>query len=243
MHWKNYVISGSSVLRLIEGNSANWESGDLDFYTPLGETAWIVHYLLQEGYTRIPDDHPLVSNSDYLSLNCHLNSITKLVKGDRKIDVLESDSKSPLEAITYFHSTVVMNYLTSDLLVMMYPRPTLSMTGIVQDAIPQRGSTWIRRYEARGYSIQKTTNMNPKWRGDICPMLTRDPLDNRNLFITVYGNEKPDQSFLSFQWSFGTNTKNHPSCSNAGCTLESLKDTPPSRVTSTFAIQRAYNDM
>jgi hypothetical protein len=96
MREKDYVISGSSVLRLIEGKSTNWESGDLDFYTPMGETADIVQYLLWDGYTIIPNTDPFVSNSDYLSLNCRLSSVTKLVKGDRKIDVLESDSESPL---------------------------------------------------------------------------------------------------------------------------------------------------
>jgi hypothetical protein len=245
MRVKNYVISGSSALRLIEGTSARWESGDLDLYTPIGTTADIVQYLSQEGYMGIPenDPRPLTNRSYYLSRSCRLNSITRLFKGNRKIDVLESASESPLQAITYFHSTLVMNYLTSDLLVVMYPGPTLSKTGIVQEAIPQRGSTWIRRYKARGYRIHNTTNMDPKWRGDICPMLIRNPMDNRNLFVPVYGNVMPEQSVLTFQWSFATNTENHPSCSNEVCTLKGLKKTSPPQVTSPFPIQRAYNDV
>lgn len=61
----------------------------------------------------------MVKNTDYDS--SAICKIYKLVRGERKVDIIITDWKCALAPILQFHSTAVMNYITARSIVCLYP--------------------------------------------------------------------------------------------------------------------------
>lgn len=146
------ILSGSSVLWLIEGMPSTWTPNDLDIYAPIWKAQRIIRFLIErEGYTEVPREKPFPE--DYMKLG-FLSSVTKLRKGEQSIDVMESLSPNVLQPITFFYTTLVMNYITSDSIKILYPLLTFSRFGVPQYAAPHRREVqWRKKYSERTFQV------------------------------------------------------------------------------------------
>jgi hypothetical protein len=238
--------------------------GDLDLYTPHGIASDVVDFLLAKGYTKHvkPDqgeqDQVLqFEEDDYFPPLTRLNSITKLVWGDCRIDVLESDGDSVITPITWFHSTMVMNYLTDKSFVMLYPAFTLKRVSVLQSGRPQQDDRWWHRYRARKYEILLAENLpDAQDQGAVCIHRKRSTDDRHSLIVpyeeendfNVVGNEEVGMELDEgsgkepYKWEFCTTSGLHNYCTPDVCKLKLyLKHDPPTVVE--FAARRAYCDM
>ncbi|GLB39544.1 hypothetical protein LshimejAT787_0700540 [Lyophyllum shimeji] len=113
---------------------------------------------------------------------------------DTFIDVIESSKPSFLAPITKFHSTVVMNYLTPDEIVVLYPDLTFRREGILQyrDAntvesyddpnqqqAPETGrkQDYLKKYKSRGFTLYSRPADLLRSCGAACPALRRTAVD------------------------------------------------------------------
>ncbi|KAF9462240.1 hypothetical protein BDZ94DRAFT_1261854 [Collybia nuda] len=118
--------------------------------------------------------------------------VFKLCKGASTfVDVIESSQLSFLPSILQFHSTLVMNYLTPESLVVLYPALTLRREGVLQyreastleeydppadHAVLQKdpkGQNYVIKYGARGFTLSPTTSSFRRPCGAACPALER----------------------------------------------------------------------
>lgn len=83
--------------------------------------------------------------------------ITTLRKGNMCVDVVGSRSQSPLQPILSFHSTIVMNAVTPDLVFLTYPELTFRHAGIWN---PHHSATTgvALKWKMRGYEILDNTS-------------------------------------------------------------------------------------
>jgi len=117
------------------------------------------------------------------------SKIILTLKGDdgEKIDVIGT-TDHVLATITQFHSTIVMNYISSHGIVSLYPAWTMQRNGLATKRnMPCRT---VDKYRARGFKIAYTTaelakyNANHVCGEDICcPKTKRYLLDGLSLFI------------------------------------------------------------
>ncbi len=179
MREKDIVILGSLVLQFLDPLFVrSWPSGpgDMDLYTPLRAHQEVVNYMvLKEGYTvkmqHIADNTPaelihlLPTNSEdnprvrhgYLDNWKNIAIISTLEKGRKSIDVVGSRSRSPLQPILSFHSTLVMNAISPDLVFTAYPELTYRRAAIWSPS----HSTPIgimRKWKERVYEIVENTS-------------------------------------------------------------------------------------
>lgn len=126
------IISGSSVFLFLNPDVAEswpYPPRNLDIYTPVSEhVPMVMHLATIEQYTVI---EYRVLNSDYLGRR-GIRVITKLSKGDQFIDVVASATESAIFPMFFFHSTLVMNFLTADSIFCAYPSLTLGGRGLIQ---------------------------------------------------------------------------------------------------------------
>ncbi|KAJ7089530.1 hypothetical protein C8R44DRAFT_594271, partial [Mycena epipterygia] len=136
------AISGSTVLHFVLRDT-HWRPGDFDIYAPFGAGFSIVDWLCRhENYrpTETSSRSHIVPKSPppYGSSDAQIYRVYKLQRPTpgpgaySSIDVIESTRPSFLPPIAKFHSTLVMNYLTPDTLVVLYPRTTFKREGILQ---------------------------------------------------------------------------------------------------------------
>ncbi|KAG6830179.1 hypothetical protein H0H87_008955 [Tephrocybe sp. NHM501043] len=111
------------------------------------------------------------------------------------IDVIESSKPSFLPPITRFHSTIVMNYLTPNSLVILYPKLTFRREGILQyrnentlesydnpneqqsedttTRTPGERQDYVKKYKLRGFTLFSRPADLQKPCGAACPSLRR----------------------------------------------------------------------
>ncbi|KAG2738970.1 hypothetical protein P692DRAFT_20841582 [Suillus brevipes Sb2] len=116
------IVSGSSALTLVQAEAGAIMMGDMDVYaTEMFEEEVMKYFKDKEGYLSIQD---VVRKNQYDS--SAISKIHKLMKGDKKIDLIITDWTSAIAPILQFHSTAVMNYITAQSVVCLYPRWTSS---------------------------------------------------------------------------------------------------------------------
>jgi hypothetical protein len=139
------VLSGSGPLKII--TQGDWHNNDLDFYTGKSSSDPVIQFFQQQGFQVVtivdleygPDLTP--SSQNGLS---PANSVQERVGGNycidkvftlehsvlkNKLNLIESASESPLAPIAFFHSTLVMNFISADGVVCGYPLMTLRNIG------------------------------------------------------------------------------------------------------------------
>ena len=134
----------------------------------------------------------------YGSLGADIYRVYKLTSGTNTfIDVIESSKPSFLPPITKFHSTLVMNYLTPNSVVILYPTLTFERQGILQsrnkrvfesyDEDPHtqassppapivdggRKKKYVEKYEARGFTLYSRPADLRRPCGAACPARLR----------------------------------------------------------------------
>jgi hypothetical protein len=139
------VISGSTALSIVLGS--HWQDQDLDIYIRKGSANPILRFLFGEGYKvrRLwsPDsDYPNAIGSQYIRRIIKLTR--RLQDGtQRNVDIVESSTDSAIQPITRFHSTAVMNYISADSIMVMYPKLTNLSISVEQDREGPMRVAWM----------------------------------------------------------------------------------------------------
>jgi hypothetical protein len=211
MKYTNSVISGSSALWFLEKCPSHWSACDLDIYVPLNNVDPILAFLSKEGYENVT--RTIRAGDGYSLDRMHLHSISQWKKDGRKIDVLESTSKSAVDPLKSFHSTLVMNFIAWNSMSVLYPSLTFRKIAIVQDATGQRGSWWRKKYSERGFDIRD----HDRAFQDaylVCPGLSRS-VDDQNSLNIHFDTDKEGivtHSQLYTPWKFQTANTKHALC-------------------------------
>ncbi|CAG7851832.1 SubName: Full=Uncharacterized protein {ECO:0000313/EMBL:CCA74466.1} [Serendipita indica DSM 11827] len=195
------IISGSSALWLLASFPTNWRPNDLDVYCPLNATPKAIEFFVSEGYQVVSEYEP----SNYTQRQLHsLARITKLARGEeQRIDLLESKTHNSFHPITVFHTTVVMNFISADFIVSLYPKATLSHVGASSYAHPAKP----RQYQERGYSIDG----HEVWSWLFCPALRRQTSDSYCLALP-YRQNRHLGDVESGEWEFVHKNGTHALC-------------------------------
>ncbi|KAF5373471.1 hypothetical protein D9615_009486 [Tricholomella constricta] len=130
----------------------------------------------------------------YESTDSDIYRVYKLCStNDTFIDVVESSKPSFLPPITKFHSTLVMNYITPDCVVVLYPKLTFKREGILQfrdentlesydnpnhqpmARTVARGTKqdYVDKYKSRGYTLFSRPADLQRPCGAACPAIVR----------------------------------------------------------------------
>lgn len=245
------VVSGSTALAyaLDDNDKEDWESNDLDIYTPVGEPCQDVlrHLTEQEGFELQPRpnadvpgapppevDPPIdvLENYEGSAAFSRLRNVYKLSKDrDGKkvcIDVIEARGTSAIIPIFRFHSSLVMNYISADALFMAYPTLTLSGEFIVNQKLNRfqlKSREWLDKYEGRGFKQWRVKQGKPC--GSACYPLMRSTRDVACLQFT-FGQE--GGVFDEAQWTMSLEDfpMREGSCGNwccpKGATMMATKD-------------------
>ncbi|KAG8944015.1 hypothetical protein FRC04_002404 [Tulasnella sp. 424] len=98
-----------------------------------------------------------------------------------EIDIVEgTDSTSPIVPITRFHTTFVMNFISSSTITLFYPRLTFAMEGVLNERIDitrPKQQHWMEKYRARGFKIITTPNTMKTSCGSACRSIWRTTED------------------------------------------------------------------
>jgi len=171
----NTLVSGSDALQFLDRTF--YPSADLDLYTHPGHSLEVAHFLVEsEGYKYVPresqepeweeaigDDFdgtlrrtsPRTSDRDHAYPVKGIEAVWTFEKIGRKeenfkVQIVEATS-SPLEVILGFHSTTVMNFISSDAAYSLYPIATFEERSGM--GMPSAGSSpsAIQKYTQRGW--------------------------------------------------------------------------------------------
>ncbi|KAH7906347.1 hypothetical protein BJ138DRAFT_1016379 [Hygrophoropsis aurantiaca] len=150
------VISGSFALQFIvpAADFIEWQSSDMDIYTTGAGSGDLLALFIKEGYATVTH----VKHNHYS--NPAIHAVTTLSKGRRSIDVVISRLNYSTFPIFYFHSTIVMNFITADSIFSAYPMLTANYRGlrnplsIMYDRHPDVTLAALEKYKILGFSIQ-----------------------------------------------------------------------------------------
>jgi hypothetical protein len=226
------VISGSSVLWLLDSLKDSWEAGDLDLYVPRNATQAMIDFLLEEGYQVVPEPEGEPHGGPYIDLG-HLASVTKLVKGDIKIDLLESLSQSSVLPVAFFHSTAVMNYITADSIAMLYPKLTFLRIAVRCNPDRRSVSSWERKYSRRKFHLFSTSKVYSTFQDVLCKKLARKTGDDFCLFFNFGdADDKSGRDELSAEWNFVPDSQRgpHDYCTPSRCMVAHYHRNPVDEV-------------
>ena len=145
------VISGSTALAVLLGGE--FVPQDLDIYVDAkGFNAMLVFLMNHRYQVVVPQPH-------YAHKKKYPDSkIVLTLKRDgegEKIDLIGTTEVHVLTTITQFHSTAVMNYITSYGIVCLYPEWTMRRNGLVtRRNVPNE---ILDKYRGRGFKIAYTS--------------------------------------------------------------------------------------
>ncbi|KAF6749188.1 hypothetical protein DFP72DRAFT_1073319 [Ephemerocybe angulata] len=162
----NTVLSGSGALEIILPGTCT--PGDLDFYCPRDEGQTLSFYLEANGFNKydyggsstkrrsedVDDDEEHYDNRN------GINSVIRLRHDAHgsKIHIIESVSLSPLVPVFFFHSTVVMNFVSATAAVCFYPELTFRHQGLLNfscSGADRKNRTAVQKYKERGFEIHE----------------------------------------------------------------------------------------
>ncbi|KAI6046726.1 hypothetical protein EDC04DRAFT_2557660 [Pisolithus marmoratus] len=116
------VISRSTALHILLPKTGTlWMPADLDLYVLKNHSELMLRHLTVEGYAAVPEGED--NQMTYTSTD--KGHIVHLTKGKCRIDVVILETVCVLSPIFQFHSTAVMNFVSTDTIFCTYPRLTL----------------------------------------------------------------------------------------------------------------------
>ncbi|KAH0828580.1 hypothetical protein J3R83DRAFT_2851 [Lanmaoa asiatica] len=170
----NLLVSGSNALQFLDRTF--YPDADLDLYTHPGHSFEVAQFLVEvEGYQFISRGEQEQNWKVAISNNwdgteprmsrgttrlyplAGINAVWTFTKTGinqqcLKIQIIEASS-SPLEVILEFHSTCVMNFITSDAAYSLYPIATFEERSALGMPTARSASTAIQKYVERGWRI------------------------------------------------------------------------------------------
>ena len=177
------IISGSAALAVL--HAGEFVPQDLDIYVTSKNMATVLVFLLEQGYSiQIPRHNTTIN--DYMKSTVIL--ILKNDAGD-KIDLIATTEPHVMHAITQFHSTCVMNYISYYGVVCMYPEWTMRKKGLVKASTEQQV---IDKYRGRGFTMVFTSAELPGYEPNhrcgthqCCPKTRRELHDHVTLCVPL----------------------------------------------------------
>ncbi|KAI6013877.1 hypothetical protein EDC04DRAFT_2579067 [Pisolithus marmoratus] len=122
------VISGSTALYLLLPEcGTSWTPTDLDIYVPQDNSTLIQNQLKVKGYSTITQHVVNHIGYTYSDVCC----VFVISDGKRKIDLVVSRTLMALSPILQFHSTAVMNFISTDTIFCCYSHLTLQCLSMV----------------------------------------------------------------------------------------------------------------
>lgn len=122
------VLSGSAALEIVQPGSCRPQ--DLDFYCPCDKLAQVMTFFVTVcGFV---DETTAKDLADYSGLGTGVKTVKTLRHGEfpaLKINVVQSSTASPHVPILFFHSTIVMNFVSNDGIAQLYPALTSRKRG------------------------------------------------------------------------------------------------------------------
>ncbi|KAG8928859.1 hypothetical protein FRC02_006391 [Tulasnella sp. 418] len=220
------IVSGSTALAFID--RGGWTSQDLDLYVPQGlpRDEFLVH-LAKEGYEleAVVDVKPPTDGEwwKYDQLSESVTRITKLRRKSREdpsiaksIDLIEAKSQtSAILPILYFHATHVMNWISHDSIVLLYPTFTLKKVGVEHHYWGQRN--WRDKYIRRGFTLKDTTEQLKLKCGSACPLLHRSTDDAGTLTFALIDGPITTPEPIKWQTRGVTPHQEKGVCKNPRC--------------------------
>ena len=178
------VISGSSTLVILLGRSS-WIPNDLDIVMSESYERALHTFLVKEQYSIADAPSPTESNPGEELPEETYPDIFEYVKyrnGAKVIDICVCKNKanlSILDFILWYHSTVVMNFISWDQICCMFPRATFNNVTYCNKFTfdPHRFQVALAKYEERGFSAATRLSKDEyrclqdvvptRWHGDI----------------------------------------------------------------------------
>ena len=193
------IISGSAALAILRPQQ---KPNDIDFYVPPRGLAQLLKFVLVHRYELTV---PVPGEGGYPQ-----RIVLKLMHpiSASRIDIIVP-TKNVVEEVTKFHSTVVMNYITSYGLVSLYPSWTMSGVGTIAKKGAE-ASGCIQKYRNRGYTIVNDPSVLPMG-GDgqfLGPQAKRSTFDDETLFIPFddVAPKLPTFEAREISWTLGENS-------------------------------------
>lgn len=151
------IISGSAPLSIIQ--PGDWTPGDLDIIVPNCNLDIISSFLVTQGFHDVAQpllspDSPLVTQTGYHHERDILFNLKRFKRHSLQIDVsaiiARIPSSTPLDFVLTYHSSVVMNILTSSTIYVGFPTLTFAHRLIVNGNQPNM-DLLLQKWAGRGY--------------------------------------------------------------------------------------------
>ncbi|PSR75529.1 hypothetical protein PHLCEN_2v9094, partial [Hermanssonia centrifuga] len=221
-------LSGGKCLSMLDRHS-DWQTSDWDFYCPREGFDAFCLFILDKLHG-VTVEHRVGSLEGYgdITVACESRRITT---PHAVFDIICSASSSALLPLTYFHSTLVMNFITADFLCIAYPWGLDARHGVIQTyASTTKSNAAIEKYRGRGYVMYSSWkdlyvpvdgNCTPHRH---CPRAVRHFGDDDCLTIRFHvpgymkDNTPRQEDLTGMKWSVAWVWGGHE-CSNADCVL------------------------
>ncbi|KAH6879339.1 hypothetical protein BKA70DRAFT_1127310, partial [Coprinopsis sp. MPI-PUGE-AT-0042] len=179
------VVSGSAAPSMIDPGL--FRPNDLDIYLPVTSGSafkeWVEEsYGFKQVVGRDLAAFGMKGDRNY----CGITGIDQIwyfthQDIDRPINAILTTTISPLPAITAFHSTLLMNFVTYYGVVSLYPELTRRRAGWLNRSQPatRKDSRWIEKYQQRGFRILQDSRLLDKHTCSSSPSCTQT---TRSLF-------------------------------------------------------------
>lgn len=124
------ILSGSAALEMaIPGASP---PNDLDFYCPCGQLEAVIRFFVEtQGYRDVTEGTGECAR--YGDLLVGIKAVHRLelvARPCKQLNVIESTTASALAPVLFFHSSVVMNFVSAEGVMMLYPSLTSKKRGM-----------------------------------------------------------------------------------------------------------------
>lgn len=178
------VISGSLIYKLL--TNADFTPNDIDIYVPPSNSDYLLRLLHDEwGYTLERSTQSYLDNFAVSHVYWLRNTQQSV------INVMVTKGENALEAIFYFHSTGVMNFLSSRGIFCPWPQLTLQCKSLENVDLYLRTAHGVDRgarltssfekYRLRGVDIQRDLHRWNVFAGHICRVSSSCPAKLRSL--------------------------------------------------------------
>ncbi|KAJ7028261.1 hypothetical protein C8F04DRAFT_964303 [Mycena alexandri] len=197
------LLSGSIALLMV--SDLEFEPGDVDLYVPDSQEDTAIQLGIRElGFTQTESRDALYDNSS------HIRTVHWLRKRHRKMNIMVVEGENAAIAIFRFHSTVVMNFLSSSGIYCAYPTLTLNNLAVPNSGLmicevrtAQRCRQCFEKYRERGIRFETDPRSFPGHEIHTCsvdaecPFTVRSTEDGKGLFIELFEPTASEAEYIA----------------------------------------------